>query len=359
MKSNQKNIFGIDLFSGAGGLTLGAKQAGIDVRMSVESDTNAAKTYKVNHQEVIVLNDDICDVSHEKLSFTRDDESSLILFGGPPCQGYSTSNQKTRNKSNPKNWLFEEFVRLTKEIRPEWVLFENVKGIVETEGGFFKKKIFESFMQSGYTCSEYVLSSEKFGVPQCRHRYFLIGSLNGRVPIVKEPKGEIISVKDAIDDLPSLTNGASIDILPYQKEAESNYAKRMRNGLRECSGNLVSKNAQFVVDRYAYIPQGGNWRDIPDEMMQNYKDKSRCHTGVYKRLCEEMPATTIGNYRKSMLIHPWEDRGLSIREAARLQSFPDDYVFCGSLGFQQQQVGNAVPPLLAKAVFEAIIEANG
>ena len=129
----------------------------------------------------------------------------------------------------------------------------------------------------------------------------------------------------------------------------------LRNNLDKCSGHLVSKNKDYIIRRYKFIPQGGNWKDIPDYLMTNYTDKTRCHTGIYKRLLADKPSVTVGNYRKSMLIHPWEDRGLSVREAARLQSFPDSYIFCGSLGFQQQQVGNAVPPLLAKVVFQAII----
>jgi DNA (cytosine-5)-methyltransferase 1 len=122
---------------------------------------------------------------------------------------------------------------------------------------------------------------------------------------------------------------------------------------------LVSKNSKSVIERYAYIPQGGNWEDIPETLMKNYADRSRCHTGIYHRLKEDAPSVTIGNYRKAMLIHPWEDRGLSVREAARLQSFPDNYQFMGSIGFQQQQVSNAVPPLLAKAVFEMIVDKGG
>jgi DNA (cytosine-5)-methyltransferase 1 len=132
----------------------------------------------------------------------------------------------------------------------------------------------------------------------------------------------------------------------------------MRGNLDGTENHLVTNNAEYVVERYKHIPQGGNWEDIPEALMSNYKDHSRCHTGIYYRLKKNSPSPVIGNYRKNMLIHPVDHRGLSVREAARLQSFPDSYVFEGSIGFQQQQVGNAVPPLMAEAIFRSIVREN-
>lgn len=349
-------MLGIDLFSGAGGLSLGAQLAGIEVKIAIESDSIAAKTYQLNHPKTTVINEDIRNVSD--ISLNTLDGDHTILFGGPPCQGYSTSNQRTRNKENPMNWLFEEYVRIARMIRPEWLVLENVKGIKETENGFFVNKIVQSLTELGYTCSCMVLCASNYGIPQTRTRFFLIGSIHGKK--VSPPPACVskVTVKDAIEDLPSLFNGANKDILPYKSEATSNYARHLRNNLSFCSGNLVTKNSEIVLNRYRYIPQGGNWKDIPDALMENYKDKTRCHTGIYRRLSYDKPSITVGNFRKSMLIHPVENRGLSIREAARLQSFPDSYVFCGSIGFQQQQVGNAVPPYLAKAVFQEILKVD-
>ena len=354
--STVSNLVGIDLFAGVGGLTQGAKMAGIDVIYAVENDIYAARAFQLNHPNVGMLNMDIRDV--KGINFKIDKSKSVILFGGPPCQGYSTSNQKTRNINNPKNWLFQEFVRIAKEIEPDWIVLENVKGLIETGKGFFEETIRSSFERLGFTCTECILSASDYGVPQKRNRFFLIGSCKGLKPNLPKKKSGLVTVGEAFSDLPLLTNGAAIDLLPYKNDAESEYAKSLRGLLTTCTGNLVSNNARFVIERYSYIPQGGNWANIPDELMVNYKDKSRCHTGIYKRLNENEPAMTVGNYRKSMIIHPWEDRGLSVREAARLQSFPDSYLFFGSIGYQQQQVGNAVPPLLAKAVFEAILDAK-
>ena len=164
-----------------------------------------------------------------------------------------------------------------------------------------------------------------------------------------------VTVREALSDLPSLSNGASTNWMPYKCNAESDYARLLRGNLKRAPNHLVTRNNIDVIERYKHIPQGGNWEDIPIELMTNYNDTSKCHTKIYHRLEIDAPSVIIGNYRKNMLIHPFEDRGLSVREAARLQSFNDNYRFLGSIGFQQQQVGNAVPPLLAKAVFEKIL----
>ena len=348
-------MIGIDLFSGAGGLSLGAEMAGITVAIAVENDPYAAQTYMVNHPQTKMIVKDICQV--KDLQIDRRNQS-LVLFGGPPCQGYSTSNRKTRNKDNPQNWLFQEFFRIAEETMPDWIVFENVKGIKETEKGFFINEIAQTMARLGYTYTSMLLCASDYGVPQTRSRLFIIGSLHGKKLKIPDKCEKLVTVKDAIEDLPSLKNGASQDVLEYKMEPKSEYAKMLRVNLQRCSGHLVSKNNDNILKRYGFISQGGNWQDIPDNLMYNYSDKSRCHTGIYKRLIADQPSITVGNYRKSMLIHPWEDRGLSVREAARLQSFPDSYTFFGSIGFQQQQVGNAVPPYLAKVVFQEIINCD-
>lgn len=240
---------------------------------------------------------------------------------------------------------------------PDWIVLENVSGILKTADGYFWRMIKQSFTALGYTLNEDVLCAYDFGIPQNRNRVFLVGNLHGIKFEFPKPNTEAIrtTVADAISDLPSLVNGASIVRMPYKQKATSRYALQLRGRSRYAYNNLVSYNSELILERYKYIPQGGNWRDIPSELMQNYTDCSRCHTGIYHRLSMEKPSSVIGNYRKNMLIHPLEDRGLSVREAARIQSFPDSFIFSGSIGQQQQQVGNAVPPMLAKAVFDKIL----
>lgn len=350
----EKNtVFGIDLFSGAGGMSLGAEMAGIKVKYAIEKDKYAALTYKTNHSYTKVINKDICELQDFSLDI---DGKNCILFGGVPCQGFSTSNRRTNNRKNPQNWLYLEFVRFLKSIKPNWFVFENVTGLVELEAGVFFEEILNNFKKAGYECSYAILNAVDFGVPQKRSRLFIVGSREGKkLNLTLYQKHRVITVREAFEDLPILENGANIDILPYVSIPNNQYACNMRGDLKECTGNLVSKNADYVIKRYSYIKQGENWTSIPQKLMENYTDSSRCHTGIYYRLIEDCPSVVIGNYRKNMLIHPWKDRGLSVREAARLQSFPDNYVFMGSIGYQQQQVGNAVPPLLAKHIFQIII----
>jgi DNA (cytosine-5)-methyltransferase 1 len=357
-KSGEKNVekkhlVGIDLFSGAGGMSLGASEAGIEIKYAVEKDKYAAETYQRNHKRTVVINDDICNLHDLSLG----EGCPVVVFGGPPCQGFSISNRRTNNRENKQNWLYKEFLRIVRSIKPDWVVLENVTGLLELEKGYFFQSILSDFYDSGYECSHMTLLATDFGVPQKRSRLFVIGSRKGKKINVEKPREpQLVTVGEAISDLPVLENGARVDVLPYRRPAESKYAEILRKERKACSGHLVSKNAGYVIERYKYIQPGENWEVIPPKLMQNYIDRTRCHTGIYYRLRKDMPSIVIGNYRKNMLIHPEQDRGLSVREAARIQSFPDWYQFMGSIGFQQQQVGNAVPPLLAKAVFERIVQ---
>lgn len=347
-------MIGIEIFSGPGGMGLGAKYAGINVALAVEKNPFAAQTYLNNHIETTVVVDDIQNI--KEFRYDKKGEQT-ILFGGPPCQGYSKSNRKTRSSENPKNWLFLEFMRTISFVNPDWVVIENVPGLKGMDNGFFLEKICDDLHILGYTPNFKILNAANFGVPQKRDRIFIVASRNGVA--FEFPTGEYINnhvtVSDALIDLPILENGTKEASLKYKSKPKSEYGKLLRGNLSKVTQNYVSKNSELVINRYKHIKQGSNWVDIPIELMSNYKDHTRCHHGIYRRLKEDEPAFVIANYRKSMLIHPTENRGLSVREAARLQSFPDTYNFFGSLDQKQQQVGNAVPPLLAKAVFEKIM----
>jgi len=338
-------------------MSLGATWAGIKVALAVEIDPHAAKTYSANHRGTEVFDCDIRRLTNARLESLRRKKGQTIVFGGPPCQGFSYSNQRTRSADNPDSWLFTHFLRVVQVLRPDWVVFENVQGIVNTAEGLFVTEVVRRLEKNlKYRVSSGLLNAVDHGVPQDRTRFFLVASRDGVQITLPHPSvRNCLTVHDAIADLPELPNGAAISLMQYQGKPPSRFARSMRGQLRESSNHLVTRNSPSVLKRYVHIPQGGNWENIPARLMKNYRDRSRCHTGIYHRLRYDEPSVVIGNYRKNMLIHPEQDRGLSVREAARIQSFPDWYEFHGSIGFQQQQVGNAVPPLLAQAVFNAIL----
>lgn len=350
-------LVGVDIFSGAGGLSLGAEMAGVHIAFAVENNKSAAETYRFNHPETPVLCADIHDINPLEHLPHLNPNDQLIVFGGPPCQGFSTSNTVTRNMRNPNNSLFEEFVRFVSVLNPDWFLFENVEGFMRFEKGKIRNLVKKCFEDLGYTVNDALLTASDYGVPQHRNRYIMVGNRHGVAFQFPEKQEKVYTVADAISDLPTLANGQMEERMSYALSLSkaSEYARKMRKGSKASMQNYVSRNADYVVERYKYIKQGQNWEAIPSELMQNYKDRNNCHSGIYKRLIPSKPSIVISNYRKNMLIHPWTDRGLSVREAARLQSFPDTFIFKGTLMDIQQQIGNAVPPLLAKSTFESII----
>lgn len=349
--TKRRNKIAIDVFSGAGGLSLGAINAGIEVALAIEKDKYSADTFKKNHPETRVLNGDINEIDLATIEI----DSPFILFGGPPCQGFSLSNTKTRNNDNKNNHLFNRYFEWVETFQPTWFLFENVEGIVSYNNGETVDYIQSLFESIGYTVKKDVLTASDYGVPQDRNRFFMIGNNLGLDFTFPEKLKSKVSVREALSDLPSLNNGDSRDEHPYQINNVSDYSKLMRGTSKVASQNYVSKNRDYVIERYSHIKPGQNWKAIPDRLMANYANKNNCHSGIYKRLDPAKPSVVISNYRKNMLIHPFEDRGLSVREAARLQSFPDDFKFSGTLMYIQQQIGNAVPPLMAEAIFRKIL----
>lgn len=360
-----KKLTAVDIFSGAGGLSIGAEMAGISPVMAVEFDQHAAATYRRNHPKITanVLQKDIRTV--KPLEHTN--KCPFILFGGPPCQGFSTANTKTRNLDNPNNWMFKEYLRFIQDLEPEWFLFENVAGFKSFNGGVFAKEVEEALQNPigdpnklAYETSSALLDAADFGVPQKRKRFFIVGhkkqSGGIKFDFSSLKKRPMTTVGEALADLPKLDNGQMLHKCAYRFRANSSYAKLMRGKLRKATQNYVTDSKPKIIERYKAIPQGSNWQAAKEKgLLDSYSSTKHTHSGIYKRLEDDQPAVTIANYRKSMLIHPWEHRGLSLREAARLQSFPDSFIFEGPHSYQQQQVGNAVPPLLAKAIFEKII----
>lgn len=354
----------VELCGGAGGLARGLVAAGIDIAMAIERNKYAASTYRFNFPNVDVLEDDIRKVSGgtilRKLDMLKGELG--VLVAGLPCQGFSESNRRTRTMGNANNFLYREVLRILVDVSPRWFLIENVAGIRTLKSGRFLEGMLEEFRAAGYRTKDEVLNATDFGVPQCRRRAFLVGTRTAGEFAFPEGTGETpATVREAISDLPQLENGASVDRLPYgtDRESVSKYAESLRPGAVDTvTGNEVSRNSARVIERYGYIGMGQNWSAIPAKLMANYANRGLCHTGIYYRLCWDEQAKVIGNFRKNMLIHPAQDRGLSIREAARLQSFDDRHEFIGPLNDRQQQVGDAVPPRLAEAVGGALVASD-
>jgi len=351
---------GIDLFAGAGGLSLGLANAGFDMKMGIEIEKYSAGTLQKNnpHQKVITAN--ICNLSPLmvlKKNGLKPKEIDLIA-GGPPCQGFSKSNMRSRHIGNPLNEMYLEYFRFVKDIKPEIFLFENVAGLTLLPYGQRFKEIKAIGEKMGYKIQAEIVDSQNCGVPQQRKRVLIIGTKSKIDNILMCDKKPLITVKNAIDDLPVVENGNNTDELPYKKSSGlTKYQKIMRKNCgKTVRNNIVTKNSDLILERYKHIPEGGNWRAIPPHLMKNYSNPQNCHGWIYYRLKQDHPSVVISNFRKNMLIHPTQDRGLTVREAARLQSFPDNYIFYGTKESQQQMVANAVPPLMAEKIGKKLIE---
>jgi len=357
---NKVPYIGIDLFAGAGGLTCGLSQAGFNMKLGIEIDSNFAKTLKENNKSMKVIISDIRKINPtEAVNYTRLQKNEInLIAGGPPCQGFSQSNCRSRYLENPLNGLYKEFFRFVKWIQPQVFLLENVAGLKNLHKGSVFRAVIEIGEKLEYFMQWKILNTVDSGVPQRRKRIIFIGTKKKANNIFEVKKRNIVTVREAIDDLPILGNGNIDSELEYLRDTNlSKFQKLMRrNNGRRVLNNLVTNNSTLVVERYKYIPQSGNWKNIPKNLMSNYKSLSNCHSCIYYRLKWDETSVVISNFRKNMLIHPEQHRGLSVREAARLQSFPDKYKFYGPLGSQQQQVANAVPPLLAEKIGKNILK---
>lgn len=353
-------LLAIDLFSGAGGLSEGLRLAGFDICLAVESELDPYLIYTGNNRRTPVFWKPIQEVKRFKpilhrMGYERADIA--LVAGGPPCQGFSMANTRTRGMANGHSKLVNEFVRVVEEIKPPAFLMENVLGILGMEGGEFVPNLLRKFESIGYEVSEWRLDASEYGVPQRRRRVFLVGSQTGKIEEPKPthgPRGTkpLVTVRDAIvGDLPQLENTTGSREAKYPCGPTTAFQKWLRKECWTLYDHVTTECGDDVVKRFDLIGQGENLHKlmeagrIPDDLKITID-----HSSVYRRLRLEQPAVTIVNIRKSMLIHPVENRLLSLREAARLQSFQDRYRFDGRIGGMQQLIGDSVPPLLGKAV---------
>lgn len=354
----------IDLFSGAGGLGQGFQDAGFLPVYAVEYDKYAYETHASNHPIPCVDGPiDITSHSCEDVMTAAGLKSGQldVLIGGPPCQGFSNANRQSRFLDNPNNRMVKEYMRFVKELRPKAFVMENVEGLLSLHDGVVAEELQEAFEALQYNVAVGVLNAADYGVAQQRKRVVFFGLQDG-TPSLPKPfltPEEYFTVGMTIGDLPAIQSGEIRSEMEYSNGPQNAYQEFLRNGAPKVFNHETTKNNELVLQRYQYIKQGENWRAIPNYLMMNYKNKSRCHSSIYKRLEWSKPSITVSNYRKSMFIHPTQDRGLSVREAARLQSFKDTFIFKGKTNAKQQQVANAVPPLLGQAIAEQAAHSLG
>lgn len=309
-----------------------------------------------------------------------------VMLAGPPCQGFSLANRRSRIHENPLNRLSLRVLPLVRVLEPHILILENVPGIrtlrTSTGDGETTIEILQRRLRRlGYSSTVMVLDAAEYGVPQFRLRSFLVAVRDFQdaslpeniVPIPTHGPGRclpFVTVEEALSDLPTIGNGNCTMFMDYARTPRSSFQKRMRqNSNGYLTDHLTSRHSLYVLKRYARIPQGGNWTSIRSSM-SNYSDPSRTHRNIYYRLQADAPARTIGNFRKAMTIHPWETRGLSLREAARLQSIPDWFCFSNptqpitrgvvpGLNAYQQQIGNAVSYLLTEKLLSHVARTLG
>jgi DNA (cytosine-5)-methyltransferase 1 len=355
----------VDLFCGAGGLSEGFRQAGYHVLAGNDFFDAAGETYAATHRKAKFLPGSIQQYAADdflKAAGLKAGELD-VLVGGPPCQGFSVYNHQ-RGLHDERSSLYHEYLRIVEGLRPDWVVLENVTGMTSAGGGAAVDAILNGLHALGYEVEAQILKAEDYGVPQERRRIVFIGNRVGLPIRYPEPthgpgKQPFVTVRDAIGDLPLLENGVDVGVTAYACEPQSNYQAELRGGSNSVSNHSAANLAAINLARLKHIPQGGSWRDIPFELLPAgmKRAKRSDHTKRYGRLRWDGLASTIltkcdphwGAY-----FHPEQDRTLTVREAARLQSFPDWFEFKGSRTDQYIQVGNAVPPLLGRSVAQAI-----
>lgn len=336
-----KKIKVLDLFSGCGGLSYGFERAGFKIVAGIDNWTDSLNTFQKNHKDAKTYEIDLSKFNSDKI---REEVGKIdVVVGGPPCQGFSISG--SRNLNDPRNSLYKGFVKIVKIFNPKVFVLENVPNLVSMGQGKIKDEIIEDFGKLGYEVKYKVLLASDYGVPQNRRRVFFVGVKGKNNFVFPEPffnnNGERVSSSDAISDLPDkdLEDGSVL-----VKNPLTVYQKQMRAKDSKVYNHKLTSHDQKTVSIISLVPDGGNYKDLPEE----YINSRKVHI-AWTRFNSKKPSSTIDTGHRHHFHYKF-NRVPTVRESARLQSFPDDFIFLGSKTSQYKQVGNAVPPLLAEAV---------
>lgn len=339
----------VDLFSGCGGLSYGLEEAGFNVVLGTDHWAPSLETFKYNHPEAETLLADVSKLTGDEIRAVTKQEIDVVV-GGPPCQGFSLSGP--RKFYDKRNRLYLDFIRLVKELEPRAFVIENVPGLAGLFGGKVKEKIVDEFSKLGYSVNAKILNASDYGVPQNRRRIVFVGLKGKKQFQFPEPTHENtkITVREAISDLPLLNKELGSEEMEYPPKQFSAYQELMKNGSKKLYNHVASQHIKQTVDIIALVPEGGNYKSLPKHLqgMRNF------HV-AWTRLHRDKSSSTIDTGHRHHF-HPTANRVPTVREAARIQSFPDTFKFLGTKTSQYQQVGNAVPPLLAAAIGKKLIQ---
>ncbi|MBQ8784534.1 MAG: DNA cytosine methyltransferase [Alphaproteobacteria bacterium] len=343
----------IDLFAGVGGLSLGFELAGFKVLWANEYNKSIANAYKKNHPDTIVDSRDIRDIDIVK-EFSKYVDQIDVVMGGPPCQGFSQKGKRI-GLNDERNFMFKKFVEVVSVVKPKFFVLENVPNILTAENGYFKEQIIHSFGELGYYIDVKILKAEDFGVPQIRRRAVFLGKLGSDLRYRLPNTNHMVTcVEDAISDLPILKSGEGLEFVPYTQQPKSDYQKLMRIKSDGVWNHISTKHSKIALDRLKLVTLTSTKNDLPKD-----QQTKSIYSGTWTRMNPKGFSRTITTRfdtpASGQFTLPFQDRCLTVREAARLQSFPDNFIFYGKKMDQMLQVGNAVPPLLAKAIAETIL----
>ena len=366
MKTDTERPIAIDLFCGAGGLSSGLEAAGFHTVGALDFDSHALASYRANHPNTLVFDRDVAAITGKELGAVCEGRELDLLAGGPSCQGFSTHGK--RKADDPRNFLFEHFIRLAEDLRPRWILIENVPGLLTYKKGHFRNLIIRELNRIGYAAEAKVLLAADYGVPQLRKRIVFIANRVGLPISFPNPTHHptalgglktYVTVEEAIGDLPLIFD--SKPSRDYSFAPRTAYQRYVRNGSKVLTLHEAKELSPQAAAIAKHIKEGHGLRSAPLRVLPARFKKMRtisngqlrkdCTT-LYYRLDRARPAYTITCYFRNVasgpFLHPLENRSLSYREAARLMSFQDTYEFHGAS--LPRQIGNAVPPLMARTL---------